>query len=179
MSQSLEDKLKNVSFVDERLLKSVIIYKDSSGSLGIQVTEGSDGKAYIQSVVPYGPANLTSNVFKGDQIVAVNGQNLLNLKYSETLEILKNTGIKVELILSQLSSTMKQNYDVSNSNCYLDRLHGELSKITKTPTKNRNSNGCDICSNNLNCKKQHENFESRFSASKCNLFNISSIPVSI
>lgn len=173
LSQSLEDKLKNVSFVDERILKSVIVYRDPSDSLGIQVMEGSDGKAYIQSVVPFGPASLTSNIFKGDQIVAVNGQSLLNLKYSEALEILKNTGNKVELILSQLSSSIRrQNIDgTGNSSFYCNTT---LPKIIKTPTKNSNMHICDVCSSNMNCTSMHKDFDDRFSGSKCNLFNTSS-----
>lgn len=98
------EKLKNLSFADERLLKTVTIERDNHGSLGIQVTEGSDGKVYIQSVVPFGPASDTGNVFKGDQIVAVDGQNLLNIKYADALQILKQTDNKVEFILSQMTS---------------------------------------------------------------------------
>ncbi|GLV43630.1 yurt [Carabus blaptoides fortunei] len=103
LSQSLLDKLKNLSFADERILKSITIHRDVQGSLGIQVTEGSDGKVYIQSVVVGGAASNTGNVFKGDQIVAVNGQNLLNLKYSDALLVLKNTEHRIELVLSQIS----------------------------------------------------------------------------
>lgn len=173
LSQSLQDKLKNVSFVDERILKSVIVYKDTSGSLGIQVTEGSDGKAYIQSVVPFSPASLTSNIFKGDQIVAVNGQNLLNLKYINSLQILQNTGNKVELILSQLASTMR--FNDGNASVY---SNGTLSKIVKSPTKNTSLNICDLCSSNMNCTSTHREFDDRFSGSKCNLFNTSTLLVS-
>lgn len=98
------EKLKNLSFAEERILKTVAVHRDPQGSLGIQVTEGSDGKIYIQSVVPFGPASNTGNVFKGDQIIAVDGQNLLNLKYSDALLILKKTEDTVEFILSQGSA---------------------------------------------------------------------------
>lgn len=176
----MEDKLKNVSFVDERILKSVTIFKDSIGSLGIQVMEGSDGKAYIQSVVPYGPASLTNNIFKGDQIIAVNGQNLLNLKYSETLEALKTTGLKVEIILSQLTnSKIKQIYEdvsCSKENIFFEQLTSGLSDIIKSPKKSNVINPCEICSNNMNCKSPHYN--NKYTSTKCNLLNIPSLSVS-
>lgn len=125
--------------------------------------------------MPYGPASLTNNIFKGDQIVAVNGQNLLNLKYSETLEILKNTGTKVELILSQLAnSKLKQIYDkMSNDKTFYEGPPG----IVKSPKKNNVVNPCEICSNNMNCKSPHYNH--KFSPSKSSLFNIPSLSVSI
>lgn len=66
----------------------------------MQITEGSDGKVYVQSVIVGGPAYLSRSIFSGDQIIAVNGQNLLSLNYETALSILKNTGHKVQFIVS-------------------------------------------------------------------------------
>lgn len=89
-----------MSFTEERILRTVTIERDSNNSLGMQITEGSDGKVYVQSVIPGGPAYLSGSIFSGDQIIAVNGQNLLSLSYEVALTILKSTGQKVQFIVS-------------------------------------------------------------------------------
>jgi PDZ domain len=55
----------NMSMTEERILRSVTLEKDESGSLGIQVTEGSDGAVYIQAVVPGGAADKQGVVKRG------------------------------------------------------------------------------------------------------------------
>lgn len=84
---------------------NVSLERDERGSLGIQITEGSDGNVYIQAVIVGGPAFLTGNVLSGDQVVAVDGHNLLGMKYKNALNLLTNTGSKVEFVLSRLSSS--------------------------------------------------------------------------
>lgn len=41
------------------------------------------------------------NFVIGDQIVAINGQNLLNLRYEDALKMLQSSSETVELVLSQ------------------------------------------------------------------------------
>lgn len=103
LSESLVEKLNNLSFAEERMLCSVIIERDQRGSLGLQITEGSDGNVYIQSVIPGGPACKTGNVQHGDQVVAVDGVSLLGVKYTQALNLLKNRGNKVEFVLARLA----------------------------------------------------------------------------
>lgn len=100
-----------MSFAEERILRTVTIERDTNNSLGMQITEGSDGKVYVQTVIPGGPACLSGIIFSGDQIVAVDGQNLLSLSYEAALAILKNTGQTVQFIISHLNTadTTKQN----------------------------------------------------------------------
>lgn len=100
LSESLINKLNNISFAEERILRSVTIERDYHGSLGMQITEGSDGKVYVQSVIVGGPAYFSRSIFSGDQIIAVDGQNLLSLNYETALNVLKNTGKKVQFIIS-------------------------------------------------------------------------------
>lgn len=102
INETFLEKLNNISFVEERVLSSVIIEKDFNGSLGLQVTEGSDGNVYIESVIEGGPADRAKGIMKGDQVIAVNGQSLLGRKYCESLQLLKGTGRKVEFVLSRL-----------------------------------------------------------------------------
>lgn len=109
LSESLVNKLNDMSFAEERILRTVTIERDSNNSLGMQITEGSDGKVYVQTVIPGGPAYLSGSIFSGDQIVAVDGQNLLSLNYEAALTILKNTSQTVQFIVSHSNAdTTKQ-----------------------------------------------------------------------
>lgn len=129
LSESLVQKLNNFSFADERNLQSVVLQRDLRGSLGLQITEGSDGKVYIQSVIPGGPADICGEVHTGDQIIAVNRTNLLNLKYEDALEVLKSSGPCVEFLLSQVSKSS---------------LKGSQLKRMSYPNTNRLYNSCAI-----------------------------------
>ena len=131
------NKLNNFSFAEERILQTVVVEKDSNGSLGIQITQGSDGKVYIQSVIPGGPSHSTGCVNIGDQIVAVNGQNLLTLKYNDALQLLKITGRKVEFILSQANHLKNQTNCESNArklrlDSNVNESRSALTKLEKT-----------------------------------------------
>lgn len=103
LSESLVNKLNNMSFTEERILSTVVVERDTKGSLGLQITEGSDGNVYIQSVIFGGPAHQTGNILSGDQVIAVDGQALLGLRYNEALNLLKNRGQTVEFILSRIN----------------------------------------------------------------------------
>lgn len=46
-------------------------------------------------------------LFTGDRIVAINGQNLLNLRYEDALKMLQSSSETVELVLSQPDSRKK------------------------------------------------------------------------
>ncbi|KAF4519635.1 hypothetical protein B566_EDAN003803, partial [Ephemera danica] len=106
-TNTLTDKLGNMSLTEERLLRTIRLQKDSDGSLGIQVTEGSDGAVYIQSVVPNGAAYRQGIIKRGDQVIAVGGETLVNLSYPEALQVLQKAlsgseTQEIELILSQV-----------------------------------------------------------------------------
>lgn len=103
LSESLLEKLNNFSFAEERSLYTVTINRDLKGSLGLQIMEGSDGKVYIQSVIPTGPADSQRTISTGDQIVSVNGRNLLSMKYNDALKLLKSTGESVDFVLSRIA----------------------------------------------------------------------------
>ncbi|XP_057655604.1 tyrosine-protein phosphatase non-receptor type 13-like isoform X1 [Diorhabda carinulata] len=109
ISQSLQEKLNNLSFVEERILLNVTIKRDERDSFGLQITEGSDGNVYVQSVIEGGPAHLKANVQRGDQIIAVNQKSLLGLKYIEALHILKNTSTEVQFTLARSQNSVGRN----------------------------------------------------------------------
>ncbi|KAL1501845.1 hypothetical protein ABEB36_007095 [Hypothenemus hampei] len=127
INDSFLERLNNISFAEERVMHCVTLLRDSRGSLGLQVTEGSDGNVYVQSILPGGPFHL---IFPGDQVIAVNGLSLLGRKYSESLELLKESREKMELILSRavkkVRSSIEEKHTVEsccevNSAKYKDR----------------------------------------------------------
>lgn len=104
------EKLNNLSFAEERILNTVVILRDLKGSLGIQITEGSDGNVYIQSVIPGGPAHLSAKIQRGDQVVAVDGESLLGMKYHHAINLLKSKRDKVEFILARPASKSSHSF---------------------------------------------------------------------
>jgi hypothetical protein len=42
--------------------------------------------------------------FPGDQLIAMDGHNLLNLKYEEAMNLLQSSGAEVEILLSQINT---------------------------------------------------------------------------
>ncbi|XP_072376370.1 FERM and PDZ domain-containing protein 2-like isoform X1 [Diabrotica undecimpunctata] len=113
ISESLQEKLNNFSFVEERILFNVSLQREN-GSFGLQITEGSDGNVYIQSVIEGGPAHLKANVQRGDQIIAVNKKSLLGLKYNEALDILKSAGQEIQFVLARSSHDLTKTKSVSS-----------------------------------------------------------------
>lgn len=159
LSESLLDKFNNISFTEERVFSTVVVEKGRNGSLGIQITQGSDGNVYIQTVISGGAAHLTGNMMTGDQIVAVDHQSLLGMKYEDALNLLKSTGPKVEFILSRVvqngnginhskSLSLDPNMlqakvnlsninDSSMSNLRLQNTMNKLRKMSSAPTSPR------------------------------------------
>ncbi|XP_066151997.1 tyrosine-protein phosphatase non-receptor type 13-like [Euwallacea fornicatus] len=124
INETFLEKLNNMSFAEERILSTVVVERDQTGSLGLQITEGSDGNVYIQSVIPGGPAYFSKDIMKGDQVIAVNGQSLLGRKYCDSLDLLKSTRMKVEFVLSRVVQTFtaSQNIKVNRSTSLRSRL---------------------------------------------------------
>ncbi|CAG9854919.1 unnamed protein product [Phyllotreta striolata] len=101
VSESLLEKLDDLSVVEERLLVNVSLTRDPKGSFGLQITEGSDGHVYVQSVIAGGPAFCTGNFIAGDQIIAVNGKSLLGARYDRALDVLKTSGDRIDFVLAR------------------------------------------------------------------------------
>lgn len=143
MSASLAARLEELSFAEERILQTIKLERGHGGSIGLQVTEGNDGGVYVQAVSVGGSADMAGNVNKGryrfssrfvalirrnllaagDRIVAINGQNLLHLRYEDALKMLQSSSDTIELVLSQPTSrknaTSRQNHEQPAENNYL------------------------------------------------------------
>ncbi|KAK0078021.1 hypothetical protein PV325_003153 [Microctonus aethiopoides] len=105
MSASLMARLEELSFVEERMLRTIKLERGHGGSIGLQVTEGNDGGVYVQAISVGGSADMAGNVIKGDKIIAINGSSLLNLRYQDALKMLQSSSCReIELVLSQKTS---------------------------------------------------------------------------
>ncbi|XP_034947803.1 uncharacterized protein [Chelonus insularis] len=118
MSTSLMARLEELSFAEERILSTIKLERGHGGSIGLQVTEGNDGGVYVQAVSVGGSADMAGNINKGDRIVAINGQSLLNFRYEDALKMLQNSSSEtVELVLSQVTErASKQQNQFQNTN---------------------------------------------------------------
>lgn len=129
------------------------VRRSAGGSLGVQITEGSDGKVYVQSVIFGGPAHLSGDVQRGDQIVAVDDQDIQMLKYEDALAVLKSTGHTVKFLLSRLcedSGTRNRNRRSLGKYKRLSLAHyGADEQVEKHVTEN--------CRDVLNVEKYHGN----------------------
>ncbi|XP_077274503.1 uncharacterized protein LOC143904090 isoform X1 [Temnothorax americanus] len=137
MSASLMARLEELSFAEERILHTIKLERGHGGSIGLQVMEGNDGGVYVQAVSVGGSADMAGNVNKGDRIVAINGQNLLNLRYEDALKMLQSSSETVELVLSQ--PAIRKNIESRNDqgqgsveNNYLHNIKFDVSSEAET-----------------------------------------------
>uniref|UniRef100_A0A8C2J964 Tyrosine-protein phosphatase non-receptor type 20 n=1 Tax=Cyprinus carpio TaxID=7962 RepID=A0A8C2J964_CYPCA len=75
-------------------------------SLGISVTGGSNtavrhGGIYVKGVIPKGAAELDGRIKKGDRVVAVNGKSLEGASHKQAVEMLRDTGQLVHLLMEK------------------------------------------------------------------------------
>ncbi|CAN9504277.1 unnamed protein product [Ophioblennius macclurei] len=75
-------------------------------SLGISVTGGVNttvrhGGVYVKAVIPKGAAELDGRIQKGDRVVAVNGKSLEGATHQQAVEVLRDTGQTVHLLMEK------------------------------------------------------------------------------
>lgn len=83
--------IKNVDFffVYYREVRTVVLNKGSSG-LGFNIVGGEDGEGiFISFILAGGPADLSGELRRGDQILSVNGINLRTATHEEAAAALK------------------------------------------------------------------------------------------
>ncbi|KAJ3666904.1 hypothetical protein Zmor_002327 [Zophobas morio] len=87
-----KDKLK-------REVRTVILQKGNSG-LGFNIVGGEDGEGiFISFILAGGPADLSGELRRGDQILSVNGVNLRNATHEEAAQALKGTNQTVTIVV--------------------------------------------------------------------------------
>uniref|UniRef100_A0A803TQ23 Tyrosine-protein phosphatase non-receptor type 13 n=1 Tax=Anolis carolinensis TaxID=28377 RepID=A0A803TQ23_ANOCA len=83
----------------------VELVKNDNG-LGISVTGGVNtnvrhGGLYVKAIIPKGAAEADGRIQKGDRVLSVNGITLEGATHKEAVEILRNTGQEVHLVLEK------------------------------------------------------------------------------
>lgn len=92
-----------------REIRTVILHKGNTG-LGFNIVGGEDGEGiFVSFILAGGPADLSTELRRGDQILSVNGINLRNATHEEAAQALK-----VSVIYS--------NEDNSFSSLFLNRF---------------------------------------------------------
>ncbi|KAK0182437.1 hypothetical protein PV327_000579 [Microctonus hyperodae] len=82
-----------------REVRTVILNKGSSG-LGFNIVGGEDGEGiFISFILAGGPADLSGELRRGDQILSVNGINLRTATHEEAAAALKGTGHTVTIVV--------------------------------------------------------------------------------
>lgn len=87
---------------DRGTMVTVQLVKGDRGlgfSVARQRTHGKEGKIIVHDIQPGGVAERDGRVQKGDQILNINGQNVLNISHPTVVALLQQAHGKVELIL--------------------------------------------------------------------------------
>ncbi|XP_057666210.1 disks large 1 tumor suppressor protein isoform X31 [Diorhabda carinulata] len=82
-----------------RDIRTVVLQKGNSG-LGFNIVGGEDGEGiFISFILAGGPADLSGELRRGDQILSVNGVNLRNATHEEAALALKGTSQTVSVVV--------------------------------------------------------------------------------
>lgn len=82
-----------------REVRTVVLNKGTSG-LGFNIVGGEDGEGiFISFILAGGPADLSGELRRGDQILSVNGINLRNATHEEAAQALKGAGQTVTVVV--------------------------------------------------------------------------------
>ncbi|KAL6419913.1 hypothetical protein ACFW04_011062 [Cataglyphis niger] len=84
---------------EDKEVRTVVLNKGSSG-LGFNIVGGEDGEGiFISFILAGGPADLSGELRRGDQILSVNGINLRTATHEEAAAALKGTGQTVTIVV--------------------------------------------------------------------------------
>ncbi|XP_057583731.1 tyrosine-protein phosphatase non-receptor type 13 isoform X2 [Hippopotamus amphibius kiboko] len=96
----------------------------NDNSLGISVTGGVNtsvrhGGIYVKGVIPKGAAESDGRIHKGDRVLAVNGVSLEGATHKQAVEMLRNTGQVVHLLLEKGQSPASKEHVPITPQCTL------------------------------------------------------------
>ncbi|XP_072341971.1 synaptojanin-2-binding protein [Scyliorhinus torazame] len=103
----------------ETLTEEIRLKRGASG-LGFNIIGGTDHQhfcndsaIYVTKIKEEGPAALNGRLKEQDQILAINGRELCNLTHQEAVEIFRNSGDEVTLLVLKKIKTKNNQIDVS------------------------------------------------------------------
>uniref|UniRef100_A0A4W3JXR9 Multiple PDZ domain protein n=1 Tax=Callorhinchus milii TaxID=7868 RepID=A0A4W3JXR9_CALMI len=105
LSTSEEENIRtkwqqNLGVTYEIVVTHVIKFSESSG-LGISL-EATVGHHYIRSILPEGPVGLNGKIYSGDELLEVNGTQLLGQNHKDVVSILKELPVNVIMVCCRL-----------------------------------------------------------------------------
>ncbi|XP_066488255.1 tyrosine-protein phosphatase non-receptor type 13 [Tiliqua scincoides] len=105
LANSMNSKKLSIPPLKPGDIFEVELAKNENG-LGISVTGGVNtnvrhGGLYVKAVIPKGPAEADGRIQKGDRVLSVNGVTLEGATHKQAVEILRNTGQVVHLVLEK------------------------------------------------------------------------------
>ncbi|XP_057674167.1 tyrosine-protein phosphatase non-receptor type 13 isoform X2 [Corythoichthys intestinalis] len=91
------------------LFDIVLSKKDSSLGISVTVLFGKGGVnttiqhggIYVKAILPQGAADLDGRIHRGDRVVAVNGKSLEGASHQQAVDVLRDTGQTVNLLLER------------------------------------------------------------------------------
>nr|XP_057908268.1 tyrosine-protein phosphatase non-receptor type 13 isoform X4 [Doryrhamphus excisus] len=83
---------------EESLSKSQETLKVKKGGANTAVQHGG---IYVKAIIPEGAAELDGRIQKGDRVVAVNGKSLEGASHQQAVDVLRDTGQTVHLLLEK------------------------------------------------------------------------------
>lgn len=126
--------------------EEITIERGSSG-LGFTVAGGTDNphykndsSIYITRLIQNGPAYLDGRLKLEDIIVRVNDTELLDVKHSEAVSALKNSGNRVQLLIKRRKFTPTSTNNVTNNNNNLKSLNNHTTKLRHQTSSTSSTN---------------------------------------
>ncbi|XP_054265733.1 disks large 1 tumor suppressor protein-like isoform X3 [Macrosteles quadrilineatus] len=88
----------SVEDVSNRDVRTIVLNKGNTG-LGFNIVGGEDGEGiFVSFILAGGPADLSGELRRGDQILSVNGVNLRSATHEEAAQALKGAGQTVTIV---------------------------------------------------------------------------------
>ncbi|KAJ8941528.1 hypothetical protein NQ318_010296 [Aromia moschata] len=133
ITQRLRLKDAHLNFFCSREIRSVVLQKGPTG-LGFNIVGGEDGEGiFISFILAGGPADLSGELRRGDQIISVNGVNLRNATHEEAAQALKTLLASTEIGTNQTVTVVVQ-YKPEEYNRFEAKIHDLKQQMTHPVT---------------------------------------------
>ncbi|GFY17008.1 disks large homolog 1 [Trichonephila clavipes] len=122
--------------------RKVILNKGSTG-LGFNIVGGEDGEGiFISFILTGGPADISGELKRGDQILSVNSNDLRHATHEQAAAALKGAGQTVTMVVQYRPEALCRGID-SFSVCRRSRIVPFVKCTQHNKERNRSSNGLD------------------------------------